>query len=298
MATSFFRLDFVRVGLPAFFIVLLTMPLGHTLMVLNEKLLGPAYKFPGATVLGLLGTVLLLAGIRANNNRSKATILGLLAGILIWTGWVEFSFVWIAQKQNVQALMEGDEVVTKPEYLIMLSSIGLLGTMILFFGLSKTNCTFFRWFQKKLSLQTAEQKEEKSKKPFALTTMIEVSVITWAFYILLLLIYDKDILGDRHPVTFLVAIGSLLWSVWLFMKLMLIKKFDYAIRYAVPTVIIFWNFIEIIGRWGLMKEIWVHPMDYWMPMTAVFMIFIGFLIYFFIAIRKHQFNAPEDGSAA
>lgn len=275
----------LRVGIPAFILVLLTMPLGHALMVLNEHWLGHRYQLLGAGALGIIGTVLLVWGIRLNNDRSKATLLGLIAGILIWTGWVEFSFVWIAQKLNVPHYVENGEIATKAEYLIMPSSLGLLGSLLLFFILNKTNCTFFRWIQNIAKLK-AVKSTATIKKPFAITTMVEVVVITWAFYILLLLIYDNSILGDHHPVTYAVALGSLLWSIVLITKLLTIQKFDYAVRYAVPTVIIFWNFIEIIGRWGLMKEIWIEPIAYWPHMTFTLLCFALFIVYYLRAIRN------------
>ena len=98
---------------------------------------------------------------------------------------------------------------------------------------------------------------------------------------MLLLVYDNDIAGDKHPATYFVAFGSLFWSLYLTLKLIKIQKFDYAIRYAVPTVIIFWNFIEVIGRWDLMKEIWIHPFEHWLEnliILALLVFFIGYYV--------------------
>ena len=92
----------------------------------------------------------------------------------------------------------------------------------------------------------------------------------------------KDIAGDRHPLTYFVAFGSLFWSAFLFLKLIKIKKFDYAIRYAIPTVIIFWNFVEVTGRWDMFKEIWVHPFEHWIANSIILGLPIGFIIYYII----------------
>jgi hypothetical protein len=111
----------------------------------------------------------------------------------------------------------------------------------------------------------------------ALITFIELVMIVWTFYIVLLLVYDKDIAGDRHPLTYLVAFGSLFWSVYLFVQLIKIQKLDYAIRYAIPTVVIFWNFVEVLGRWDMFKEIWVHPKEHWLEVgliTASLVLFV------------------------
>ena len=111
-----------------------------------------------------------------------------------------------------------------------------------------------------------------------MSTAIELIMILWTFYIILLIVYYSSIFGDKHPVTYIIAFGSLLWSAYLFMKLLRIKKLGFAIRYAIPTVIIFWNFVEILGRWNLYKEIWVHPLQYWFEMLLVTIIFIALVI--------------------
>ena len=268
-----------RTGTLSFIIVLLFMPLGHALMVLNEKLI-PEHKFLGAAILGFTGLFLLFIGIRKNEKPLTSTLLGLIAGILIWTGWVEFSFVWIAEKLGVAPLIENGEIATKPEYLVMMSSVRLLSTILILFFFKQSSCTFFQWFQK---LGKMEMTKLKSQEKFwAGITFIETIIILWTFYIVLLLVYDKDIAGDRHPLTYFVAFGSLFWSAFLFLKLIKIKKFDYAIRYAIPTVIIFWNFVEVTGRWDMFKEIWVNPFEHWIANSIILGFLIGFTIYYII----------------
>ena len=268
-----------RTGTLSFIIVLLFIPLGHALMVLNEKLI-PEHKFLGAAILGFTGLFLLFIGIRKNEKPLTSTLLGLIAGILIWTGWVEFSFVWIAEKLGVAPLIENGEIATKPEYLVMMSSVRLLSTILILFFFKQSSCTFFQWFQK---LGKMEMTKVKSQEKFwAGITFIETIIILWTFYIVLLLVYDKDIAGERHPLTYIVAFGSLFWSAFLFLKLIKIKKFDYAIRYAIPTVIIFWNFVEVTGRWDMFKEIWVHPFEHWIANSIILGFLIGFTIYYII----------------
>jgi hypothetical protein len=121
----------------------------------------------------------------------------------------------------------------------------------------------------------------KSSKPYALITFMETVMIIWFFYILLLLIYDDQILGDRHPVTAMVAIGSLIWSVILFMNLLRIRSFDYAIRYAIPTVVIFWNVVEILGRWNFLKEIWIYPQEYAFSLGIMTLCLLILIFYFY-----------------
>ncbi|MCK9481795.1 MAG: hypothetical protein M0R38_08560 [Bacteroidia bacterium] len=277
----------LRNGVFSFLIVLLLMPIGHTLMILNEDLLVD-HKYLGAFIIGVIGVILLIWGILRNEKQTLATLLGFLGGVLVWTGWIEFSFVWIAEKNNVAPLMENGDIATKPEYLVMLSSIGLLATVCLFYLFSRHNCTFFIWFQKVFKFRDKIVLTQGNiKKPLAVSTFSESIMILWFFYILLLVVYDEQIAGDRHPATYIVGFGSLLWSIYLFAKLIKIQNFDYAIRYAIPTVIIFWNFIEVIGRWDLFKEIWVHPFEYWWQVSLFFIAFIGLFILF---IRSPKFQ--------
>ncbi|MCZ2101237.1 MAG: hypothetical protein LC107_06845 [Chitinophagales bacterium] len=274
------KLNSVKTGILSFMIVLLLMPIGHTLMILNEKILHD-YKFLGAFIIGLLGLALLVVGVMRNEKSTLATILGLLGGILVWTGWIEFSFVWIAEKLKVAPLMEDGEIVTKPEYLVMMSSLGLLLTFIVLFLFTRTKCTFFNWFQRVFKLKNHLKLHDNSFKPLAVITFIEVVMIMWTFYILLLVVYDNDIAGDRHPATYIVAYGSLVWSLYLIAKLLKINKFDSSIRYAIPTVIIFWNFVEILGRWDYFKEVWVHPMEHKVENILISAALVAFVIFYF-----------------
>lgn len=263
------------VGMIAFIIVLLTMPLGHTVMILMEELLGHEYVFFAAGLLGFLGLALLFWGV-IQKNETHATLLGLFAALFIWTGWIEFAFVYYANRFGVQPLMMDGEVVTKPEYLIMPSSVGFWAILMIYYFLgSKSGCHFFNWFQKKLKIAKPIQLKQSSGNT-AVTTFMELIVLLWTFYLVLLFVYDENFFGDQHIVTYVVAFGSLLWSAYLFIKLLKIPNMAYAVRYSIPTVIIFWNFVEVMGRWEFFDEFWVEPMEYWLEMTIIAII-IGIL---------------------
>ena len=170
----------------------------------------------------------------------------------------------------------------------MPSSIGFWAIVMMFYFLSsKSGCRFITWFQKKLRIRNSVKLQPASHN-FAMTTLMELTVLLWTFYLVLLFVYDSNFFGDRHPVAYFIAFGSLLWSGYLFMKLLRIKKIGYAIRYAIPTVIIFWNFVEILGRWDVYKEIWVEPGKYWLEMLLIFSVFIVLLIVGLIGKRKSK----------
>ena len=264
-------------GILAFIIVLLTMPLGHAAMILMEKVFGHEHVYLAALILGVIGVVLLLIGYKIKND-TTATLLGLFGGLFIWTGWIEFAYVYYANRYGVQPLMENGEIITKPEYLLLPSSIGFIVMLVLFLlfnGFSK--CNFISWWRRIFKIGSIKL-PEANERPVTIITAFELITILWTFYIVLLISYDNAFFGDRHPVSYIVAFGSLIWSIYLFLKLIKINKFGLAIRYAIPTVVIFWNFVEILGRWNIFKEIWIYPMEYWLEMSLIAIAFITLVL--------------------
>lgn len=269
------------------------MPLGHAAMILTEKMLGRDLLYPAAFGLGLAGVILLLAGI-FSAREGTATFAGLFGGLFVWTGWIEFGYVYYAHRFGVQPLLENGEVVTKPEYLIMPSSAGFWAIILLFYVFStKSGCNFFNWIQRKLHYDGAKQGDggeparlQPLVRNVAMTTFMELNVLLWTCYMVLLFAYDTAFLGDRHPVTACIAFGSLIWSVYLFIRLLKIRKIAYAVRYAIPTVIIFWTFVEIMGRWNILKEIWVEPSEYQMEMGIMAAVFVVLGIWLFLKSNR------------
>ena len=269
------------VGILAFMLVLFTMPLGHTLMILIEE----SYKYIGATALGMAGVILLLISTKYPGKENAQTYLGLFAGLFIWTGFIEFSFVYAAEVLGVAPLMENGEIVTKPEYLIMPSSLGLLIAGVLYFFLdSQTRCNFFLTLKRWTGLNLPLGKVDKTKN-YANITAIETVFVIWLFYIVLLIAYDDRIAGDKHWATYVVMAGSLVWSIYLITKLIKFKRMAPAIRYAIPTVVVFWNVVEILGRWNFFKEVWIEPEMY---LLEVVLLAIGFVVALLLAFFLPQ----------
>ena len=140
------------IGLLAFVIVFVVQALGHTVMIVMEDVWpGPDYIYQSAFAMGAVGAVLLFLGMR-NPREVAATWYGFWAGTLLWTGWIEFAFVWSANYLGVPDLMDpqiAGAIATKAEYLVMMSSIGVMGATLAYFLLNKeTKCNFFLWFQR------------------------------------------------------------------------------------------------------------------------------------------------------
>jgi hypothetical protein len=286
----FYRPPFV--GMLAFFVVFLMQGLGHTQMVLMEAIFGEQYVYQSAFATGLIGAICLFVGMR-REGEVGATWLGFFAGTCLWTGWVEFTYVWSANVLSVPDLMDkhvANEIATKAEYLVMMSSAGvLLATLLPLMMNRETKCNMFVWFQRNLRLRTGKPSRGYERN-FAYITCLETIYVIWFCYLALLFIYDESILGDRHPVTYGVLFVGTVWSLYLIRRLMQMWKVTTAVRYAIPTAIIAYSCYEIVGRWNLFADIWVHPGKYWMELT---MFLVALVIAATIAVLTPQHQKAQ-----
>lgn len=288
------------VGLLAFIIVFAVQALGHTVMIVMEDVWpGEHYVLQSAFALGLFGAVLLWLGMRSENEVS-ATWLGFWAGTLLWTGWIEFAFVWAGNYLGVPDLMDPNmpgEIATKAEYLVMMSSIGIMGATLVYFLLNpETKCNFFLYFQRNLKLKTGKP-SKGYKRNFAAITALETIYVIWFFYLVLLFAYDESILGDRHPVVYGLFFLNTIWAVYLFQRLMKFWRVTTAIRYGIPTAIIAWNMVELGGRWHLFTEFWERPQEFGLEMSlfAAGIVIAGVLAVKTPAHKKAELSRQEQG---
>ncbi len=107
---------------------------------------------------------------------------------------------------------------------------------------------------------------------FAAITALETIYVVWFCYLALLFVYE--LLGDTHPAAYALFFLNTIWAMYLLNRLVKFWKVTTAIRYAIPTAIITWNSIELLGRWNLFEEIWIHPEKYWLEMALVFGAFV------------------------
>ena len=178
----------------------------------------------------------------------------------------------------------------------MMSSVGILGATLAFFMLNKeTKCNMFVWFQRNLKMRTGKPSRGYQRN-FAAITCLETIYVIWFCYLMLLFIYDENILGDRHPVTYAIFFVNTVWSVYLFQRLVQMWKVTTAIRYGIPTAIIAWNSVEIAGRWNLFVSVWEKPQEYGLEMG---LIGAAIAVAAFLAVKTpaHQKAALQDDDA-
>ncbi len=174
----------VKKPILSFLLILLLMPLGHALMAVMEHLLEPTALHYSAFLMGFVGLVITIIGIYQKGD-TRQTLYGITGAMLFWTGWVEFLFVYYAQRYGVHYDLQGSGIVqstteyingigvnhsmtingtpiedfdkaelkqlrgSRPEYLIMPATFGMWVTiMMLYLFNSRTGCDFIVWIQK------------------------------------------------------------------------------------------------------------------------------------------------------
>lgn len=273
----------------SFLMVLFTMPLGHALMILMEHLLSPTMLHYTAFGMGALGILMVIIGVFANGD-TKQTLWGLFGGLLFWTGWVEFLFMYYAHRHGVLPEIVNGEVVTKPEYLILSATFGFWTMFMMLYLFSvRTGCNFLNWCQK---VFFGNRRETIVARPMtrhtSIVTFMELNMILWTSYLLLMFCYDNHFLGDHHPVTFLIGIGCLIGSVFMFIRQLKLSSWGANIRMSIATVIVFWTPIEILGRINFFSEIWTDPLNHITEMVTVLTAFIALAVYLWHVAFKRK----------
>lgn len=264
----------------SFVLVLFAMPLGHALMILMEKFMNEGAMHIAGFALGFVGLLMVIIGVFVKGD-TRQTLWGLFGGLLFWTGWVEFLFLYYARRYGVQPEIEMGKVVTKPEYLIMPASFGMwMMVMVMYTFSTKNGCDFITWIQK---VCFRDRRKAIVVQPMtrhtSIVTFMEINMMLWGLYLLLMFCYDKNFLGDHHLVTFLVGLVCFVGSLFMFKRQLYLASWGANIRMAIATVIVFWTPVEILGRINFFKEFWVEPEHYAPQMIAILIVFIAVMAY-------------------
>lgn len=279
----------------SFLLVLFAMPLGHALMILMEKFMSEGAMHVAGFAMGFVGLILVVIGVFVKGD-TRQTLWGLFGGLLFWTGWVEFLFLYYARRYGVPPEIENGVVVTKPEYLIMPASFGLwMMVMTMYVFSTKNGCDLITWIQK---VCFRSKRKVVVVQPMtrhtSIVTFMELNMMLWGLYLLLMFCYDKNFLGDHHPVTFLVGMVCLIGSLLMLRRQLHIASWGANIRMAIATVIVFWTPVEILGRINFFKEFWVEPEKYRLQMIAILAVFIVLGFYLWIKSKLHRRTKAND----
>ncbi len=252
-------------GLLIFATILLYKPIAHTLLVLQHYIFTGNEKYIVGGLVGLLGFWLVGKGLR--RDELSATAMGYMGGALIWMGWFEHTFEFFGNVLGVDPVMADGKMQLPPNLvLIEATAVPFVAMMILFGANRETRCRLLMWFHRTIGL-APEKPTQGYRRNYAWVTAWETIFITWAFYIIIVLLYDTRVAGKDHVATYVAFAAFLAWGCYLLNRLVKYAEPAAAIRYAIPTTNAFWITIEMGSHWNWFQEIWVKPLQY--PISSV-----------------------------
>ncbi|MEA3350061.1 MAG: hypothetical protein U9Q82_05520 [Chloroflexota bacterium] len=234
-------------GIVSFFLVLLIMPLGHAVMIIIERFY-ESYMILAAVGITLAGIAMVIA-TRWVENDGAQSFWGALGGVFIWTGAVEYSFVFAMQRFDIP-----DSSFTGGEYMLLEYSLGLLIPLLFYILFQESiRCNPILWLRKKLNLMRGPTATGNVNN-YGPRTAFEMSAVLWFCYVVMMLAYDVGVKSWATYLEFAVSLGAGIYTLYqLYQK----KTWGTAIRYAIPTVMIVWTGVELVSKWGFFEEPWI-----------------------------------------
>jgi len=269
-------------GIKATLFFFFLMGIGHALMMVINRVderygFEKSFMFWSALVLALCGVILIYI-TRFNKTDTWQSMNGALGGMLFWTGGVEYGLIFCSRRLEITTLNG-----TAPEYRLMESTWPFILAIFLYLLFHEDiRCNFIIFLRRKLSLMKGPISEGRIRN-YGPRTAFEMILVLWTFYVLLLLAYDESIFGAHHLITYLIFILSLGCGIYLLYKLIKIKEMGKAIRYAIPTAIVFWNGVEILAKWKVFKEPWIT-----LNFPIMTSIIVAFLITFYLIYKERK----------
>jgi len=260
--------------------------IGHIVMVIVNKNY-PDFKWEFAILNGVIGFLIILA-TRFIKTDGWQSFCGVLGASGMWISF-EYSLIYGAERMGITYAYNG----SYPEYRLMKWTVGLLlmVTMYLLFQES-VRCNFLCYLRKIFRLMRGVLATGRIDN-YGPRTAFEYIMTTWFFYVLLLIGYDEQIFGAHGKFIYIVFFCSFAISLYLAYKLLNYDRFGPNIRFAIPTVMIFWNDIEILAKWGMLKEPWVH-----INWPIMFAIISGFIISTYLIFKDLQARKAEAEAKA
>lgn len=269
-------------GIKATLFFFLLMGIGHALMMVINRIdekygFEQNFMFWCAITLAVFGVILIFI-TRYNKTSTWQSMNGALGGILLWTGAVEYGLIFGSRILGITSLHG-----TAPEYRLMKFTWPFV--LIIFIYLlfhEDVRCNFILYLRRKLPLMKGPISEGRIRN-YGPRTAFQIVFVMWTFYVLLLLVYDENIFGVHHPVTYLIFILSIGCGIYLIYKLLNIKEMGRAIRYAIPTAIILWNGVEILAKWKIFTEPWIT-----LNVPIMSSIIVAFIITFYLIYKDRK----------
>jgi len=209
--------------------------------------------------LTLLGFALLMVTAHLKSDAAQS-IIGIFAGNLLWTGGIEYGLTIAARGLGVGktvGVVDGQLTAIYGEYVLMKHTWGVLAIVMAYLAfLPSSRCPMFLWMRKKTPMMRGPVVTGRIYN-FGPRSAFQYATTVWGFYLLLLWAYDEAVFGVYGLVTKGILFGSVAGSLYCLYKLYHQTGWGPALRYAVGAMIVVWTPIEILAKWGVMREPWL-----------------------------------------
>jgi hypothetical protein len=262
-------------GFACLLIVFCGLALGHSLVVLQEHLIGPVSAIDTVVSLGMGFAGICLVWLGLHRPETPATALGYLGGSLIWCGIFEWTWRYFGHWLRLEPVTDNGIPILMPGLQMIQATSLIVIVLLVFFGANKdTRCRMFMWFHRNFRLRPGRMTPGYERQ-HARTTAIETVFLIWFIYICAIAINDPRLIRYDSVAAMAITVGFVFWGIYLVTKLVKIRGAGATFRYAIPTGHILWLPIEAFSRWGLYPEIWIKPLEYDVAMLGVFALFIA-----------------------
>jgi hypothetical protein len=221
----------------------------------------PVTPFLGYATVGLvlLGVVLIWWTSRFKGDAAQS-ILGIFGGNLIWIGGVEYGLTIAARTLGIGktvGVVDGQLVAIYGEYVLLKYTWGALALIMAYLlFLESSRCTIFLWWRERVPTMRGPTTSGRIDN-YGPRSAFQYTTTVWGFYLLLLWAYDEQLFGVHGLFTRAVLVLSLAGALYCVRRLHQMTGWGPAIRYAVPAMIVAWTPLEIVGKWGLLREPWL-----------------------------------------
>jgi hypothetical protein len=231
------------VGLKAFLVVLLVMPLGHACTVIALRL--PPQGQIAVTIICVMLAAVVMYISRFIKSSAWDTFCGLIAGTLLWAGLVE---IWVKL---------GAKAIGAEEQKVMELTLAIIIPLILYFLFNEnTRCNLFISLRKGLHTQKGAVREIPIEN-WGPRTAFKMFTLIWMGHVVLFFAYDPDFFGTQSLFCKIFFISCLIGGTYLFYRLTKSEEMGFAYRYAIPTVVVIWSCIETLAKWKILSEPWI-----------------------------------------
>jgi len=281
------------VGLQALAIVLLWRAIAHCVVVLERAWLAePAQLLFGFGV-GAIGFALVWRGLRVDE--LPASVLGFVGGALIWMGWFEHAFEYLAKVMAVPPLVYEGRYTLPPNLVLLESTIFILAALLLLFAVNAdTGCRAFLWCRKTLRIPVGVP-SRGLRKSYSRLVALEYVCVSWFMYAAIILLLDPRIAGKDSLATQIVFWGLMLWSVYLVsLCARRVSQPGAGLRYAVGAGGIIWLTVELGAQLKYWVEVWIKPLQMPVPNTIFLLLFLILISWLSLqADRGQRFGSTE-----